>query len=164
MYDHLLRDVLPAETGRVYLQQFINDYVESEQLLLSYEPRMYRGRVVLFCGTDDAKSSADVHLGNRPSDDPPRRNDDAETRGWSQFTEDGYLEVVFTPGNHDNLLLPPHVTSTATLLKQALNKHGFGLPTAIDRSTVPENSGVARGEGSDSGDGDVSSSVWKLNK
>eukprot|EP01048_Picozoa_sp_COSAG05_P012027 COSAG05_NODE_1177_length_5608_cov_21.882011_1_plen_837_part_00 len=169
MYDHLLKDVLPLETGLVYLRQFINDYVESEQLLLGYLPRPYHGQVVLFSGTDGAKSSADVHTDSGPTgpvsaageQDGGAGDATAPHRGWAMYTDMGSLDVVLTPGNHDNLLLPPHVTTTALLLKDVLQRHGFhGTAMATD---VDVDSIVAHAE-EEHTEKNTSTEVWKLNK
>jgi thioesterase domain-containing protein/acyl carrier protein len=131
MYQHLLEGVMPLEEGLVYLAQFVDDYVESEQLLLGYLPKQYSGEVVLFSGSDDTKSSADVHLDNFSDSDRPASAGNAsaaaasEHRGWAQFIQPTRLEVMLTPGNHDNLLLPPHVDTTSKLLAEVLDRHGF---------------------------------------
>ena len=108
--------------------------MESEQLLLGYVPNTYDGEVVLFSGSSDqTKSSADVHLDHFSDTGPPAdalTSDDptaakSKHRGWAQFTQVGKLEVLLTPGNHDNLLLPPHVAATSALLASVLDRHGF---------------------------------------
>ncbi len=105
--------LVPAELDVAQARRFVmllrNDLRATE----TYEPHRYPGRVTLFRASETLAGA---------SDDP--------TMGWSEWA-DGGVEVHVVPGNHANLMYPPHVQALAESLTACLDQTYIAITEQI---------------------------------
>ncbi len=102
---------LPPEIGLKDFPRWLNGCRVRIQAVRDYQPSPFAGRIVLF------KTSAPEHHKERTADD---ENFDPAL-GWSELAAEG-LEVHPVAGEHQKVVLEPHVSVLATLLKHYLTQ------------------------------------------
>ena len=96
----LLAQEMPGEVGPGYINRFLNDYMNSEQLLASYQMKKYEGPVILFIG-NETKEFQDESGG-----------------GWYAYAPN--MRIITVTGHHDNIVFPPHAILLAKHMKEEL--------------------------------------------
>jgi thioesterase domain-containing protein len=80
----LLAEEMPGEVGPGYVTRFLNDYMNSEQLLSSYQMKPYDGPVVLFVGNETTEFK------------------DETGGGWFAYAPN--MRIITVTGHHDNIV------------------------------------------------------------
>ncbi|MCP5050317.1 MAG: hypothetical protein GY940_24330, partial [bacterium] len=89
----------PPDVEPVQVQRLLKVFKTNVQAAQSYQPGSYRGRITYFQAVE------------RPGDIPLEPGQD-----WEDYAVEG-VEIIPVPGNHHNMVKPPHVRVLAEKLK-----------------------------------------------
>lgn len=104
------KDVTVAQIQRIVRVCKMNDLA-----VQAFKPSSYPGKITLF----RAQQERDAARGSRP-------RTQERSLGWSRFAE---VDVHDVPGNHDNLMMSPHVEELANVLRGCFELTGARVRT-----------------------------------
>jgi thioesterase domain-containing protein len=109
LVDELIKaKALTSDVTTAQVQAFLKGLTRRNQSLIDYDLQPYPGPISLI----RAEKGKSVEGTGISSED--------RTRGFSRLAPAG-VQVYFTPGSHDDLVLPPYVEKLAEVLKQCLS-------------------------------------------
>ncbi|MGZ4853740.1 MAG: thioesterase domain-containing protein, partial [Candidatus Angelobacter sp.] len=109
LIDELIKaKALTSDVTAAQVQVFLKGLTRRNQSLIDYDLQPYSGPISLI----RAEKGKSVEGTGISSED--------RTRGFSRLAPAG-VQVYFTPGSHDDLVLPPYVEKLAEVMKQCLS-------------------------------------------
>jgi aspartate racemase len=97
-------NALPPDLALVQLNGLFQVFKANVRAMLSYEPRLYSGRIVLFQASEPLAGAAENY-----------------TKGWAELAAQG-VELRPVPGNHYTMIKEPHVRVLAESLSACFDQ------------------------------------------
>jgi thioesterase domain-containing protein/acyl carrier protein len=117
--------VVPDDLSLTDLRHFFNIFKTNAEVMKSYVPGVYHGRITLFAASQSVNANGSKksisQTVKRLRGGGKKRPSEEANEGWAQWTSQG-VERVIIPGDHYSVMRPPQVGLLAEHLRAYIEK------------------------------------------